>query len=343
LAFSAVTVWAGAALSSSPKEDKAQQAKRVELVRKTMGTRFHVQAYVHGAEQERALAAALDEVERLNDLWSPWEAASDVARLNASAGRAPVKVAPETYALIERSVRVCEGSDRAFDPTFYALAPLYDLSASDFKPPTAARLEALLPKVDCRKIKLDPRAGTVFLQERGMAIHLGGNAKGAGLDAAARVLAEAGIERFCVDGGGDIVAKGEGPKGPWRVGIQHPRAPRGKVLAALRADAGAVATSGDYERFVMVEGKRVHHILDPRDGRPARGCMSATVVVPPGPHAGELADAWATALCVLGPRKGLRRVEQGVADGAASVYTLDGRVYKTPRFPVSLPELRQAD
>ncbi len=296
-----------------------------------------------GEAQELAISAALDAVDALSKLWSPWEPGSDIARLNAAAGIRPVKLAPSTFALIERSIRACTESDRAFDPTFYVLAPLYDLRAEGFKHPPSARVNELTQKIDCRKVMLDRKAGTAYLRDRGMAVHLGGNAKGAALDAAARVLAEADIERFCVDGGGDIVARGEGPSGPWRVGIQHPRAPRGKVLAALKITGGAVATSGDYERFVVVDGERVHHILDPRDGRPAEACVSATVIVPPGPHAGELADAWATALCVLGPDKGIPRLERTVAGVAGSVYTRDGTAHKTIGFPLELPALGKID
>ena len=341
LALCAFMLWALSALSAPPKG--SPELRRVELERRSMGTRFHVQAYVKDDAQERALVAALDAVDALDKLWSPWEPASDVSRLNAAAGGAPVKLSPETFGLLERSLRACHDADRAFDPTFHVLAPLYDLRAEGFAPPPAGRVEALLSKIDCRKVMLDSKAGTARLKERGMAIHLGGNAKGAALDAAAGVLADAGIERFLVDGGGDIVARGDGPKGPWRVGIQHPRAERGKVLAAFRTEGGAVATSGDYERFVMVDGKRVHHILDPRTGRPADNCLSATVIVPLGPHAGELADAWATALCVLGPMKGLRRLEHSVPAAAASVYTRDGKAYKTPRFPLDLPALGKID
>ncbi|MCA9517996.1 MAG: FAD:protein FMN transferase, partial [Myxococcales bacterium] len=258
---------------------------------------------------------------------------SDVARVDADPGGEPVKVRPETMALLERSVASCKATGRAFDPTFFALSPLYDLRDPEkFVPPTDAAIAAVLPLVDCRKIELDPKRGTVRLAKKGMGLHLGGNAKGTSLDEAARVLEAAGITRYVVDGGGDITCRGEGPKGPWRVGIQNPRGPRGETLGVVRSTGGGVATSGDYERFVVIDGVRYHHIVDPRTGKSASGCMSATVSVPEGPHAGEIADTWATTMCVLGPDKGFPLLAKHVPGAVAAIITPDGQVHRSPGF-----------
>ena len=112
-------------------------------------------------------------------------------------------------------------------------------------------------------------------------------------------------------------------------------------MGAVGIRGGAVATSGDYERFVVVGGERYHHILDPRDGRPASGCVSATVVMPPGPHAGEQADAWATVLCVLGFQEGLTHLRRAVPGAEAVLFDRAGRVHKSAGFPVSLPPIEE--
>ncbi len=297
-----------------------------------MGTRFEVVAWVATPGQRDAVRAALDEIGRLEARWSPWVEGSEIARVNAAAGHQAVTVEADTLELVARSLRWCRATGGAFDPTFFALAPLYPLAdAAAFVPPTAAQLAAALRLVDCAQVTIDRARSRVRLGRPGMRLHLGGNAKGTALDAAAGVLEAAGIDRFVVDGGGDIVVRGEGPGGPWRVGIQDPRAPKGTVIGRVRSSGGAVATSGDYERFLVVDGRRYHHIIDPRTGAPASGCRSATVALPAGPHAAERADTWATALCVLGATEGLAllarhapRAQAAIIDAAGAVHVTEG-------------------
>lgn len=303
-------------------------------VKGLMGTRFAVRAWVQSTPQERALKESLSAVAELEIRWSPWIEGSDIWELNAGAGEKAIKVASDTFALLQRSVDLCVRSRRAFDPTFFSLKSIYDLKKTPFVPPTPALLKEALPKVDCRKLLLEA-GGQAKLQVQGMKLHLGGNAKGTALDRAASILRDAGIERFVVDGGGDVVVQGEGPKGPWRVGIQHPREKAGTLTGLVRSAGGAVATSGDYERFVVIDGRRYHHIVDPRTGQPAAGCMSATVTMPAGPHAGENADGLATVLCVRGfeASRGLLRAYPGAE---AAVISPDGVVHKTPGFAGAL-------
>jgi len=299
-----------------------------------MGTRFAVRAWVENAAQGRALKEALSAVADLEARWSPWIEGSDLWNLNAGAGDKAIKVASDTFALLQRSRDLCLHSKRAFDPTFFSLKSIYDLKRTPFVPPTPEILKEALPLVDCRKLVLEA-GNQARLQLKGMKLHLGGNAKGTALDRAAAILREAGLERFVVDGGGDVVLQGEGPKGPWRVGIQHPRKKAGTLTGLVRSTDGAVATSGDYERFVVVEDRRYHHIMDPRTGQPASGCMSATVTMPAGPHAGEIADGLATVLCVRGFEKS-QSLLRAYPGSEAAVISPDGVVHKTPGFTGAL-------
>jgi thiamine biosynthesis lipoprotein len=298
-----------------------------------MGTRFQIMAWVADDKGEAVIDRALDRVAELDRLLSPWIAGSDLQRLNAAAGGEPIHVDPFTLALLQRTLALCATSDRAFDPTFFPLSALYDLRDPEhFRPPSDAAVARLLPLVDCRKVEVDATRGTARLAGHGMGIHLGGNAKGTALDEAARVLEAAGVTRYYVDGGGDIVVRGDGPKGPWRVGIQNPRGAHGQTAGIVHATGGAVVTSGDYERFVVIDGVRYSHIVDPRTGRTAHGCMSATVTVPAGPHAGEVADGWATTVCVLGAERGFPLLRANVPGATAAVIDLAGEVHKTPGF-----------
>lgn len=302
------------AADAGARPKPAAHAERwVERVRGLMGTRFFLKAQIRDAAQEKALDRALVRVDALERLWSPWIAGSDVARLNAAGGKS-VTVEPETIALAERSLALCRQSGGVFDPTFFALNGLWDLRAEPFRPPTDEAIAERLRAVGCRHLVVDRAAGTLRLTHPQARVHFGANAKGTGLDAAAAVLRRAGIRDFVVDGGGDLVVEGSGPKGPWRVGVQDPSGPRGSHLGRLELRRVAVATSGDYERFRVVDGVRYHHLLDPRTGRPATAARQVTVVVPAGPLAGEQADALATALFVLGPQHGrawLKRWQAG--------------------------------
>ena len=152
---------------------------------------------------------------------------------------------------------------------------------------------------------------------------MGGIAKGYGIDRAMKVLQEQGIDHALVDAGGDIKVMGTRNGKPWEMAVKHPREEE-RALAALRVSNTSVATSGDYERFFEYDGKRYHHIFDPRTGHPATGGMSATVVAPNA----EFADALATALCVMGPEKGLALIEQ-LDRVEALMFDMDGKVNVT--------------
>jgi len=296
-----------------------------------MGTVFQILAFVRTLEQERAIDDALLLIADLESRWSPWAETSELFKINKEAGGEPVQVPADTFALMQRSVAMCFTTQKAFDPTFFALSPLYDFRQDPFVPPSDEAIAEKLKLVGCDGIEINTTSSTIRLARAGMRIHLGGNAKGTALDRAAGILRQAGIERFVVDGGGDIVALGAGPKGPWRVGVQNPRAPRGTLMGLIESTGGAVATSGDYERFAVVEGTRYHHIVDTRTGKPSTGCMSATVTVPPNPHAGELADSLATALCVLGHEEGLVLIAKHPGVEAA-LLSSDGTMHKSKGF-----------
>ena len=151
-----------------------------------------------------------------------------------------------------------------------------------------------------------------------MAIGLGGIAKGYAIDRAGLKIRQAGISNFLVDGGGDILAVGMVNGRPWLVGIRDPRGDRSDLIKKLSVSGGAVVTSGDYERFNIVDGRRYHHIIDPRTGFPADKCRSVTVFAPEA----ERADVLATAVFVLGPEEGLKLIKQA-GDAETLIVTAD--------------------
>lgn len=275
-----------------------------------------------------AVDAAVAEMRRIEDLMTTWRP-SPLRALNAAAGEGPQPVEPELAAIVGRSCAVAELTGGAFDPTFMAVGRLWDFKAEAPVLPDAEALRRALACVGAGRVGVDPDAMTVDLP-RGMAIGLGGIAKGYGVDRAMRVLRERGVRHAVVNAGGDMKVLGRDVGEAWEVAIKHPR-DRERAIAVLRVSNSCVVTSGDYERFFEIEGKRYHHILDPRTGYPSRGCIAATVV---GPSA-ELADALATAVCVLGPEEGLELV---ASVDRYDVIAIDmaGRVRATARLRGSL-------
>jgi len=271
------------------------------------------------AKLEVALDAAVFEIRRVEDLMTDWRA-SPLMTLNAAAGKGPVKVPEELAILIARGLELGEQTDGAFDITYAGAGQLWDFKADPPKMPEAKALALALARVDYRLVKVDLKASTVDLPE-GMCIGLGGIAKGYGVDRAMAVLLEHKVKHGMVGAGGDLKLLGRKHGELWKVAIRHPR-DRAQVLAMLPVSNTCVMTSGDYERFFDYEGKRYHHILDPRTGYPATGGMSATVIAQDAAYA----DALATALCVLAPEEGLALVEK-LPRVEALVVGLDGKVH----------------
>ena len=277
----------------------------VSEARPGMGTILQLQARAVGRGRVRAaFDAAFAELERVEAMMSEWRPDSAVTALNRGAGGPPTAVPAELLALLQQAEEVSRLTGGAFDVTWAGLRGLWRFD-DGATPPTEQQIAARLPLVDHHQLTLDPKAGTAQLAREGMAVGLGGIAKGYGVDRAAQVLREAGLTDFIVFAGGDLYLSGERSPGvPWRVGLQHPRRP-GALIATIDAPPGAVVTSGDYEHSFEHEGVRYHHILSPETGRPARGCISLTVLS----QDATLADALATGMFVMGAERALELAE----------------------------------
>lgn len=273
--------------------------------RALMGTTWQVQVSVGlneaAADTRIAIEEVFSELSRIDHLMSEWKQDSPVSAINAAAGERLVPVPEELRLMIERAVVFGELTEGAFDITWKGLAHLWQFDET-FRVPGDEEIKAAVGLVDFRKIKLD--GNRIGLTRQGMALGLGGMAKGYAIDRAAAVLRSRNCHNFLVNGGGDVLIAGDRGGKPWKIGIRAPRGGRTELIARLSISAGAVVTSGDYERFKIVNGIRYHHIIDPRTGRPARTCQSVTVVAPTA----EDADLLATAVFVQGPSKGLQLI-----------------------------------
>jgi thiamine biosynthesis lipoprotein len=252
----------------------------------------------HEEGAKNAALQAFQEIKRIEQLMSPWIDSSDVTRINQSAGKEWVKVSPEMLRVIKKAQEISELSGGGFDITVGPLTQLWRMARERGIPPPAEELKQKLGLVNFRNVMIDQEE-KVFLKKRGMSIDLGGIAKGYAVDRAFEVLRTLGYKNLIVNAGGDLRVGGSKLDQPWSIGIQDPRSSE-KIMATVTISDSAIATSGDYEKFFIYQGKRYHHIFNPKDGLPSDGCQSVTIIC----KEGMVADALATAVFVLGPEKG---------------------------------------
>lgn len=255
------------------------QNETIRVQRPLMGTTWNIEVADHGrADAARsAIDQAYAELARIDALMSEWKADSPISQVNAAAGKHPVEVPEELRAIIERSNHYSALSEGAFDITWHGMANIWHFD-DRFVPPSQIMVDQARRYVNFRAIQIE--GNRVFLPQAGMSIGLGGIAKGYAVDRASEVLARAGFQDSMVDGGGDIRVSGTRNGIPWQMGIQDPRRERGILIGRVPLSGGAIVTSGDYERFRIVNGVRFHHIIDARNGWPATAACSVTVISP---------------------------------------------------------------
>jgi thiamine biosynthesis lipoprotein len=285
------------------------------LNHKCMGTLCEIKVYHHDFEVvQQAINTGMAEMDRIEALMTSWTDTSDVAKINAAAGVEAVKVDPDTLAVVKKGVWIGEKSRGAFDITVGVFKGLWRFDEdNDGSIPDPKEVRKRLKLVNYRDVIVDETAGTVKLRRKGQRLNLEGLAKGYGVDKAVAAIRKAGIHDFIFHAGGDLFAAGRKGEREWRVGIQDPRAPRGKIIFDVSLKDQAFNTSGDYERFTMKDGKRYHHILDARTGFPARGCRSVTLLADDA----FVADVLDTAVFAAGPKVGMALIE--ATDGVEGV------------------------
>jgi thiamine biosynthesis lipoprotein len=310
---------------SHPVDQKPANVVKVEG--EVMGTLWGIQVVAETepeiARAHTAIALVFQELHRIDALMSDWKDDSPLSAINFAAGREPTEVPAELVAIISRGIRFGELSSGAFDITWKAMEGLWHFDDA-FEVPTKAAVTDAIQFVDYRQILIE---GQQVSLPKDFAIGLGGIAKGYAIDRAGAILGQAGFRDFLVNGGGDILAGGTRGSRPWSIGIRHPRGAPNELLAKVRISGGSVVTSGDYERFRVVDGTRYHHIVDPRSGYPADRCQAVTIVA----ETAEEADVLATAVFVLGHEAGIPLAE---ATPGAEAFVIDanGEFWMTDGF-----------
>lgn len=260
---------------------------------------------------------------------------SELSQLNARASFQSVAVSPDLFRVIAKSQEISHETDGAFDVTIRPLADLWGFTWKEYRMPTEGELKAVLPHVDYRLVELDTDRRTVRFKSSGVSIDLGGIAKGFAVDCAIEKLHFLGVTNATVKAGGDLRVIGAPPGKPhWAVQLEDPRKEGRRFTLPLR-DA-ALSTTGNYENFFEVHGKRYGHILNPRTGLPVQGVAACSVIAPTCMES----DAWATALFVYGVERNLAELGNRYPARLTLALERSGNrrweVRQSPTFPKSL-------
>lgn len=274
---------------------------------KLMGSIFDITVVAEDSiEANVYIDIAITEISRIEKIISSWDENSQTSEINRNAGIKPVKVDTELFNLIERAIGISKLTDGAFDISYAAMDKIWKFDGSMKKMPTEEEISNSVALVGYKNIILDKNNGTIFLKNKGMKIGFGAIGKGYAADMSKQLLISKGVVAGIINASGDMNTWGKQPDGSeWKVAITNPLN-KNKAFALLPISNAAVATSGSYEKYVEFDGKKYTHIIDPRTGYPATGIISVTIFAPKG----ELADALATSVFVMGIEAGLDRINQ---------------------------------
>ncbi|MBS1606290.1 MAG: FAD:protein FMN transferase [Bacteroidetes bacterium] len=267
--------------------------------------------------------AGIAEIRRIERLLTTFSEDSETALINRNAGVAPVPVSSETFGLIERSIRISRLTQGAFDITYGSIdRRLWNFDANMRQLPDKETAKKMVRLINYKNILLDRERGTVFLREKGMRIGFGGIGKGYAAEQAKKIMAAMGADSGIVNASGDLAVWGYQPGGiPWTIGIVNPNM-NDSIFSYLNVTNLAIATSGNYEKYVIIDGKRYSHTINPKTGLPVTGIKSVTILCPNA----EFADAIATPVMVMGIRAGLDMIDQ-LKDVEAIVIDDNDHVY----------------
>lgn len=283
---------------------------------RTMGTTYHITAVVGPsvALAENALQMRVDKaLENVNQIMSTYIADSELSMLNKIPVNQAIIVSQALFDILLLSSKISEQSGGAFDVTVGPLVNLWGFGPdkSVNKKPELVAIEDAKARVGYQQVLLD-REKRQIVKQANVTIDLSAIAKGYGADVIAKLFSQVGIGDYMIEVGGEIAVAGNNPAGtPWRIGVEQPTLAQTGVMEAVSTPMGGIATSGDYRNYFEVDGKRFSHTIDPKTGYPIEHHLASVTVV--APSAAE-ADAWATAINVLGPDAGYKlAVEKSLA------------------------------
>ena len=302
-----------------------------KIVQKLMGNRFEITVEAKTAtETDFFLKKAVEEIARIEALLSTYQETSETNLINKNAGLKPVKVSDEVFSLIKRSKKISEITDGTFDITYGSIDQRFwnfDTEMTELPDEVLARKSIAL--IDYRNIILNTEEKTVFLKNKGMRIGFGGIGKGYAAEKTKNLLKNLGVKAGIINASGDLSCWGIPENGkPWTIGIAHPDF-SDLPFSTLEVTDLSVATSGNYEKFVMIDGKRYSHTINPKTGFPVHEIKSVTVISPNA----EISDALATPITILGTEKGLALINQ-LKDIECIIIDDDNKFYYSEKIKI---------
>ena len=273
-----------------------------------MGNRFEITVSCETEEEgNQWIDAAFDLITQIENQLTTYKEGSDTSRINEGAGLYPVSVQQETFDLIERCQRLSQLTQGAFDISYGSVdKSLWNFDTTMTRLPDAATAKRMVRLINYRNIELDRPGQSVFLREKGMRIGFGGIGKGYAAEKTRQWLIQRGVKAGIVNASGDLTTWGLQPNGEeWTIGIADPDQSN-SIFSYLKVSDMAVATSGNYEKFIVVNGRKYSHTIDPRTGLPITGIKSVTIITPNA----ELADALTTPVAIMGIEAGMDLVNQ---------------------------------
>lgn len=294
-----------------------------------MGGRFDITLVAKDSlTAEQSIDEVISEISRIEFLISDWKSTSQVSEINQNAGIRPVKVDKEVFDLTKRAIHLSQITNGAFDISFAAVDKIWKFDGSMTAMPSEESIKKSIEKIGYKNIILDSINSTVFLKLRGMKIGFGALGEGYATNKCQVIMQAKGILSGIINATGDMSVWGTQPNGkPWNIGLTNPFHPK-DLLAIIALKNTAITTSGSYEKFVVFNGKRYSHIINPVTGYPARGLCSVTIL---GPNA-EIANGFSTSAMVLG-KKEATKLLNNFPNYQYLFITDSGKIIKSKNFP----------
>jgi len=312
----------------------------IQYESKAMGTNVHLWLWTDRQVEAAKVAQAVDaEMKRLDAEMTIWTPDSEISKVIAAAGVKPVKVSDETIEVVSRAQDVSKRSNGVFDITVGAFQGVWKFDQNmDGTLPDPRLVAERLKLVNYKDLIVDPVKKTLFLRKKGMAITLGGIAKGYAVDKCVAIIKAAGFTNFMFQAGGDMYIAGTKSGVNWKVGIRDPRGKPGEYFALAPIMDHSFSTSGDYERGFVKDGKRWHHIIDPRTGMPATASRSVTIRAKDA----FTADAWSKVMFIYGWQQGTEIIAREKLEDFDAAWVDDkNEVHVTPALQQDLVMLKK--
>lgn len=304
----------------------AGKYERLEVVKSSYALGTIINFRVFGSKGEKAIEEAIQKLNDIDDKMSAFKEYSEISKINSKAGVNPEAVSEDTYFVVKKAVEYSKILEGTFDPTIRPLVKLWNIGTEEEIIPEKSQIEETLKLVNYNDVILDENNYSTMLKHRKQALDVGGIAKGFAADEARDIFYKHKIKSALIDLGGNIFALGSKEDGTsWKVGIQNPFKPRGEYIGVLSVKNKSVVTSGNYERYFMKDGKRFHHIIDPKTGYPSQSKIISATIISDNSIDG---DGLSTGVYIIGIDKALEIIE--AIDGVDAIFiTEDKKVYKT--------------